>query len=181
MSARRIASRQRVRWLGVAAGVMAVAATGLWAAQAAESAALAERLAMLMTDANLEAVAGRNADEPDRFVAALVFPGQLLAVSARYEVPMYMENKLSSGAFRDVYIDLNAASIPNTKVLVTDVGADGLSEEGGDVYDDGARRIRFDGEWDDQGLSEEEYMAAFAEAEAVYTNMLQALIEQAQG
>ena len=102
-------------------------------------------------------------------------------VSARYEAPVYVVEKIGAQQYRDVYIDLNAASIANTKILVTDVGADGLAADGTvDVYDDGTRVLRFDGNPGGQGLSQDAYDEAFAEADQEYARMLGALLEQAR-
>jgi len=88
-------------------------------------------------------------------------------VSARYEVPMYVEEKILSGDYREVYLDLNGASIPDTKVLITDVGADGLMSglEATDMVDTGSGPVLFDGDTD---------------AEAQYVRMLNALILEAR-
>ena len=136
-------------------------------ALAQESAGLATELAELLSAAGLEAIAAKDTEGTDRFVAALAFPGQLLVVSARYEVPMYVEAKIVRAQYREVYIDLNAASIAETKVLITDVGADGLSAEGDavDMLDTGSGPSKFDGD---------------PAADAQYSRMLRALIAQAR-
>ena len=136
-------------------------------ALAQESAGLATELAELLSAAGLEAIAAKDTEGTDRFVAALAFPGQLLVVSARYEVPMYVEAKIVRAQYREVYIDLNAASIAETKVLITDVGADGLSAEGDavDILDTGSGPSKFDGD---------------PAADAQYSRMLRALIAQAR-
>ena len=150
------------------------------AAQAPASAPLAAQLAELMSGAQLDAVAGRSGEGEDHYVAALAFPGQLLVVSARYEAPIYLEEKIENRQFRDVYIDLNAASIAGTKVLVTDAGADGLHAEDAavDMFDDGSSVLRLNGDWGGQNMSRDAYMQAVAEADEQYTRMLNALIEQ---
>ena len=102
---------------------------------------MAAELAELLTAAGLGAIAARDTADEDRFVAALSFPGSLLVVSARYEVPIYVEQKIADAEYREVYIDLNAASIPQTKVLITDTGADGLSS-GEDSARHGGHRVR---------------------------------------
>ena len=169
----------RLRWFVAALLVLAyVLAAGPAGAQDSTSAALAAQLAELMTNAELDALAGTDSTGEDRFVAALVFPGQLLVVSARYEVPIYVEDKIANGEYREVYIDLNAASIGGTKVLVVDVGANGLRTTV-DLFDGGSGVVRFDGDWGAQGLQEAEYMKAFSEADQQYTRMLKALIAHA--
>lgn len=169
--------------LVVAAVVTAVCWPWSAAAQDSKSAALAQELAQLMGSRKLDSVAAKGASGEDRFVAALFFPGQLLVVSARYEVPMYVEQKIAKQQYRDVYIDLNAASIAGSKVLVTDGGANGLMAQrlegqAFDIWDTGARVLRFDGNWDAQKMSEQEYMKTFADSDAQYAIMLQALLRR---
>jgi len=149
----------------VALAVFAVA--GQARAQESESAPLAAELAELLSAAELGAIAARDTADEDRFVAALSFPGSLLVVSARYEVPLYVEQKIADGEYREVYIDLNAASIPQTKVLITDTGADGLSsgDDSADMVDTGSGPARYDGD---------------ADADAQYARMLRALIAEAR-
>ena len=147
--------------------LVAVVAVGQTQAQESESAPLAIELAELLSAAQMGAIAAKDAADDDRFVAALAFPGSLLVVSARYEVPLYVERKIADGEYREVYIDLNAASIPQTKVLITDTGADGLSggDDSTDMVDTGSGPARFDGDPD---------------ADALYARMLRALIAEAR-
>ena len=148
-------------------------------AQEPASAALAEELAGLMTNAQLDALAARDTIDEDRFVAALHFPGQLLVVSARYEVPVAVERKIAGGEHREVYIDLNAASIAGTKILITDSGANGLrgEDETVDMFDNAGEVLRLDGDGSGGALSDDEYRTAVADAERQYARMLQALID----
>ena len=146
------------------------------------SAPLASELAEILSSRQLDAVAARytEGNETDRFVAALAFPGQLLVVSARYAVPVYVVQKIDGGLYRDVYIDLNSASIADTKVLITDSGADGLiaRSETIDLYDSGTDVVRFDGDRSGRELSQDDYNEAFSEADAEYSRLLKALIAQ---
>jgi hypothetical protein len=163
--------------------MVAVCSAGRAVAQESTSGPLAQELARLMGGRKLDSVAAKGSSEKDRFVAALFFPGQLLVVSARYEVPLYVEQKISKRQYRDVYIDLNDASIAGSKLLVTDGGANGLTasrQEGQafDVWDTGTKVVRFDGNWDAQKMSEDEYKKTFAESDAQYSGMLQALLGQ---
>lgn len=143
------------------------------AAQESASASLAAELSELMTTSELEALASKATGDDGRYVAALAFPGQLLVVSARYEVPLYLDEKIVNRQFRDVYIDLNTASIQGTKILVTDVGANGLlaDDPGVDIFDDGAGALRLDGVGSGTG-----YASAVADADEQYAEMLRALI-----
>ena len=162
--------RIRIRVHGIV--TLLAVLTGLFGASsgyAQQSPVLAGELVQLLNGAQLDAIAAKDSEGTDRFVAALAFPGQLIVVSARYEVPMYVEEKISSGDYREVYLDLNGAAIPDTKVLITDVGADGLMSGGDatsvDMVDTGSGPVLFDGQ---------------ADAEAQYVRMLNALISEAR-
>ena len=158
--------RMRVQGIVTLVGVLVVLLNSS-NGYAQQSAALAEELAQLLNGAQLDAIAAKDSEGTDRYVAALAFPGQLIVVSARYEVPMYVEAKISNGEYREVYLDLNGASIPDTKVLITDVGADGLmsGDETADMVDTGSGPALFDGD---------------ADAEMQYVRMLNALISEAR-
>lgn len=130
---------------------------------------LAAQLASALEGANLDSIAVKAAEGEDRYVAALRFPTMLLVVSARYEVPMYVDEKLAAGSHRDVYMDLNTASIPGTKVLITDTGANGLRVgEAGDSADVEGTMLRYDA-----GSPQHD------EANVTYVGMLQALLSAA--
>ena len=160
-------SSEILKRVAVVVALAAVVVAGQVQAQESESAPLATELAELLTAAGLGAIAARDTADEDRFVAALSFPGSLLVVSARYEVPIYVEQKIADAEYREVYIDLNAASIPQTKVLITDTGADGLSsdEDSADMVDTGSGPARYDGD---------------ADADAQYARMLRALLAEAR-
>jgi hypothetical protein len=150
-------------------------------AQESKSVALAKELTTLLTEQKLDSMAARHPAAPDQFVAALYFPGQLLVVWARTAAPPVLNEKIARNEFRDVYIDLNAASIVESKVLITDLGADGLrpkreANQPFDTQDAHNRGIRFDGNWREDKMSEQEYMKIFSEADAGYVAALEALI-----
>lgn len=152
-------------------------------AQESKSAAGARELAQLLQARKLDSIAARHPGGPDQFVAALHFPGQLLVVWARYSAPALIAEKIAKGEFREVYIDLNSASLPESKVLVTDLGADGLKakrveNEPFDQQDAGGKGIRFDGNWREDKMSEQDYMKIFTEADAAYAQAIAALIAQ---
>lgn len=151
-------------------------------AQDAKSPTLAKQLAAALDAAKLDSVAAKDPDQPDRYVAALYFPGsQLLVVSARYAAPALLNDRLAQKDFREVYLDLNSASIAGTKVFVEDRGADGLKAtraEGQvfDTYEGDGKRTAFDGDWKGQKLSEDGYLKAFSAADDQYSRTLAALI-----
>lgn len=160
-----------------------VVGSGTAFAQTSKSAPLAQELAKLLEAAKLDSIAAQGS-EPDRFFAALYFPGQLLVVSAKYLVPALLVEKLQQKSYRDIYMDLQGASIPDTKLFVQDIGADGLKAKGDSVpdsYERGTTRRAFDGEWRKQKIaSEAEYLKDYAAADGEYAEILTALIGKAK-
>jgi hypothetical protein len=155
-------------------------------AQDSTSAALAAELTALLDKNKLDAIAAKDPSAPDLYVAALYFQGsQLLVASARYSAPSILNEKLAKKDYREVYTDLNSASVPGSLVLVMDMGANGLQpkreETRVDTCDMGSKSLLFDGDWKRmQMASEADYSKAFADADARYAKMLAALIAQAK-
>ena len=150
------------------------------AAQESRSSQLATELAMLLDAGKLDSIAAKV--EGDEYVGALYFSGsQILVVKARYSVPERMDVKVADRNFRDVYIDLNSASVPDSKILVADASVNGLQARRGnnqpyDTVDMGGKSYAFDGDWDKADLSEQEYTDAFEMSDAEYTRMLEVLV-----
>jgi len=173
--------------LSIAAAVCLPAAVLLDAFQTAKSAAVAKDLAQALDAAKLDAIAAADPAEPGTFVAALYFQGsQILVVSAKYSAPALLTDKIAKQNYRDVYIDLNSASVAGTKVFVMDTNVDGLvakpeDGQGADQWEQGKTQLTFDGQWKKAKMSEEEYMKVFATADERYTHILQLLKTQAKG
>jgi hypothetical protein len=154
------------------------------AAQEPKSAAPAKELAQLLAAKKLDSIAARNPDNLDEFIGALAFPGQLMVVWARTTAPAVVNEKLMRKDYKEVYIDLNSASVVESRHFVTDLGPDGLrhrpeQKQGpADSHDRGAKSMRFDGNWREDKMSEADYMKAHAEADAAYAKAVQALIEE---
>ena len=170
--------RQAVRW-AVAAAMAATVLTATTArAQDGASAAGASELAKVLSDKKLDAIAARDPSAPDAFVAALHFPGQLLVMSARYSAPALLNERLARREYRDLYIELNAASLVESRIFVTDIGADGLKAKRA-KRDDPVRRaadaagkpFNFDGSWREDKISEADYMKTFSEADSHYAKV----------
>ena len=164
-----------------AAAFVLFAAPTLAVAQESRSSQLAIELAKMLDALKLDAVAAKI--EGDQYVGALYFPGsQLLVVKARYIVPERMDAQLQGKNYRDVYIDLNSASIKDTKVLIADLGANGLQpgrrNQPYDTVDSGGKSFAFDGDWGKAKISEQEYAKTFQTSDAEYTRMLEALVAQ---
>ncbi|MCL4847134.1 MAG: hypothetical protein KJ066_11400 [Acidobacteria bacterium] len=172
--------------LGLAAFVTLVVASSSARAQESKTAPLVKELVQLLDQKSLDSAAAKVPGTDDEFVAVLYFPEmQLLATMARYSAPTLLVEKLVNRDYREVYIDLNSASIQGSKVFVEDLRSDGLSprrrgsDDPFDIYDraDGSR-VLFNGDWKAQNLSERQYQDAFAEAEQNYTKILTVLIAQ---
>ncbi|MEW5980802.1 MAG: hypothetical protein AB1806_00360 [Acidobacteriota bacterium] len=151
------------------------------------SAALVKELTGLMETAKMTTVAAKDPGGTDRYTAAMFFPGsQLLVVTAKYEPAVLLDDKLAKKEYQDIYIDLNSAAVPNTRVFFEDLGADGLKpdrEEGKamDSVEMGGKRTIFDDEWrKDQKISEADWAKTFGDAEKVYVRLLEALVAQAK-
>jgi hypothetical protein len=160
-----------------------VCATGV-AAQEPKSAAPAKELAQLLTSKKLESIAARMPDSREEFVGALTFPGQLMVVWAKTTAPSVVNEKLLKKDYREVYIDLNSASVLESRHFVTDLGPDGIrfkpeqKQGAADTHDLGAKSMRFDGNWREDKMSEADYTKAHAEADAAYARAVQALIDE---
>ncbi len=159
--------------------------TAAWA-QDAKSGPGARELAQLLAAKKLDAIAARDPGAPDGFVAALHFPGQLMVISAKYAAPALLNERLARREYRDVYIELNAASAVESRVFVTDIGADGLKvkpikrDDPIDVRDAAGKAFRFDGNWREDKMSEADYMKLYSEADALYTQAVALLLSEAK-
>jgi hypothetical protein len=152
-------------------------------AQESKSATLASELAKLLDSRKLDSIAAHGS-APDEYIGALYFPGsQLLVVGAKYSAPQRMQQLLDAKNYRDVYIDLNSASVPQTKVFISDLGANGLrfDREGSqpwDTVDVGGKSYSFDGDWGKAKISRDEYTKAYQSTDDQYTKMLEALVAE---
>lgn len=173
---------------GCVAGVVALwlvplATPAVARAEDAKSVSLAKQLAAALDAAKLDSIAAKDPSAPDVFISALYFPGQLLVVSAKYAVPALLNERIARKEYRDVYMDLNGAAVPASKIFIEDPGADGLKADHSenqpfDTFEASGKRIAFDADWKKQKLSKEEYLKQFAAADERYCQMLQALLSQ---
>jgi hypothetical protein len=180
------------RWLSlrpwitalVTALLAVIIVAGLSAApEESKSMPLAKELAVALDKAQLDSIAAPYPDDPNKFVAALYLPGmQLLVVSAKYSAPILLTERITKKEYRDVYVDLHAASIAGTKVFVQDQNADGLAPKAdgdspGDAWEEGNKTLSFEGDRKAK-MSEAEYQKAFADADERYARMLTVLLAQ---
>ena len=108
---------------------------------------------------------------------------QLLVVTGKYAAPPLLNEKIAKKDYRDVYIDLNSASVAGSKVFFMDLNADGLVAKPGenlgtDSIEQAGKTITFDGDWKKGKMSEAEYLKAFSDADAAYAHALELLIAQ---
>jgi hypothetical protein len=149
------------------------------------SAALAQQLGAALVEHRLEAIAVRDPEQADRFIAALFFPdSQLLVISARYASPSLLEEKIAHMNYRDVYLDLGTSHIADTSVFFQDMKADGLCndrDQTADILYEGSASTTFDGDWKKHGLSEQEYTQKLADADQRYSRLIELLLTQLRG
>ena len=166
-------------WIGVLA-IFAVAVT-LGAAEDSASGPSAAAVTKLLNQQKLDAIAAQDSEQPDRFVAALYYPGaQLLAVSAAHPNPEVARERIANRQYRHVYMDLQGPATRDGRLFVIDLGANGLQDRrDGDAlditYHSGANQVSFDGDWNAQGMSREQYDQRFKADDERYAHMLAAL------
>jgi hypothetical protein len=149
------------------------------------SAALAKQLGAALLEHELEAIAARDPEGADRFVAALFFPdSQLLVVSGKYPSPSLLDEKLVQKNYREVYLDLGTSQFANTSLFVQDMKADGLCDgrdQTADILYEGSTQTILDGDWKKHGLSEQAYAQRLAEVDDRYSRLLELLLMQLRG
>jgi hypothetical protein len=156
------------------------------AQEATKSATAARQLGEILDRLKLDSIAAPDPTDPTTFVAALYFPGaQLLVVSAKYSAPSLLVEKVAKKDYRDVYIDLNAASIASSKIFVMDHECNGLvpkpsDSQAPDTWEVGTTITAFDGDWRRAKITEEAYLKSFAEADEKYARILTLLAEHAK-
>ncbi len=175
------------RWISYLALVLLVVAVTSTVASAQEpkSVALAKQLTAALDAAKLDAIAAKDGADPEAFVAALYFPGsQLLVVAAKYTPAVLLKDKLDKKDYREIYIDLNSAAVAGSRMMIEDMGADGLTADHpeGKAFDSietGGKRTVLDEDWrKTQKVSPEDFAKAYAGGEALYERLLTALIAQ---
>jgi hypothetical protein len=147
---------------------------------------LAALLADKASGAGPRFIAAEDPADATRFVAAMLLPDlQLLLVSAGYTAPVLLRERVLTKKYQDAYQDLQAASVPEGKVVIEDLLANGLAVKPAkgqtpDAATIAGRTVTFDGLWRKAKLSEADYASAFAAAEQQYARLLGLLIAQAK-
>ena len=149
------------------------------------STALARELVQTLSSQQLEAVAAQDPEDPERFIAALFAPGQLLVVAKRHASPAAIQARLTQRQYRDVYLDLQASPATDGGWFLQDMQADGLCagrEQVADIlYAGSSAPAVFDGDWKTRGSSEKEYQQQLTAADQRYTHLLEVLLRELQG
>ncbi len=169
------------RRLAGAMAALALGATPLIAADTAPSTSLASQLAGVMGERKLQAIAAQDPSDPERYVAALFFPGvQLLVVAGKPTAPDALRADLDAAQYANVYSALHGAVVPDSKLFVQDLNADGLRAHEKDavdiVYDRVVNQLIFDGAPRKRRLTDEQYDTQFSSADAQYSRLLAVLI-----
>jgi hypothetical protein len=144
---------------------------------------LVKELTDLLTAQKLDAVAARL--DSDTFAAALYIPGsELVAISAKYNAPAFLNEKILGRKYQDAYADLSTTTATDSKMLIEDIKADGIRAQPGkgeasDIVTRGASApFQLDGKWKDRKIAQDDYTKTFQDAETSYRKILEALIAQ---
>jgi hypothetical protein len=168
------------RLRGIALAASLVLAPTMAAAQDSKSATSVTELVKMLDSMKLDSFAVKGS-VPNEYVGALYFPGsQLLVVSAKFDTPWRADSLLDQKNYRDVYIELNSASLPQSKLFVSDLGANGLRfKKDGNTYDTvdvGGKTFNFDGDWKKAKITEDDYSKTYSSSDEHYVQMIQMLI-----
>jgi hypothetical protein len=167
------------RGLAIAAIASLAVAVPARAGQESKSGPLAKELVQLMTAGKIDSIAAPDPVAKDAFVAALFFDGApLLVVAGKYAAPQMMTERIAKKDYREVYMDLQAASTAGSKVFVQDQNSDGLTMKAdgpGDSLERNAKTMAFEGEKKAK-MSEAEYLKTYTEADAEYARILSLLV-----
>jgi hypothetical protein len=167
------------RLSGIALAAILLAPLGA-SAQDSRSATPVVELVKMLDTMKLDSYAVKGSS-PNEYVGALYFPGtQLLVVSAKFDTPLRADSLIEMKSYRDLYIELNSASVPNSKVFVSDLSANGLkAKKDGNLYDTadvGGKTYNFDGDWKKAKITEDDYTKAYSTTDEQYMQMIQALL-----
>ena len=167
--------------LGLIVGVGSAASLLAQAAPPAASVAAAKEVVGLMTKANKDCVVMEHASVFGGYVAALHIPGaKLTVVTARFKDTTAMAYKLYQKDCMGAYADLSAAIDAMDRVVVDDIGADGLvampkKDVPRDAITRDGKTTKFDG---DKNVLKQakvvlaDFTKSFSEADETYTQLL---------
>src|SRR4029453_3000703 len=104
---------------------------------------------------------------------------------AKYSAPELLREKLLTGKYQEIYVDLTSASERTSRISIEDLRANGLArvrqkEPPFDVYETGGKRVVFDYDWRKQKLTQEDYLKALDSADELYSRVLNLLLNEAK-
>ena len=151
---------------------------------ALESPELVKQLVTAMSGKKLNAIAVRDPETPDKYVAATLFPGvQLLVISAAANPPAYIDAEMRSGRHDSVYAALHQGPAAS-KLFIQDMGADGIHALDGGltdiVWERETTQHVLNGDHKAAGKSEQEYAKLVQDLDARYARLLKLLAAAAQ-
>ena len=176
----------RTRRCVTAAALVLSLGTVCLAIQGTKSPGAAKQLTQALDAAKLDVIAAADPSEPGAFVAALYMQGaQMLVVSAKYAAPALLTAKLKTKEYRDIYMDLSAASVAGSKIFIIDSDCNGLApkpagDDAADTWEAGTQQVIFNGEWGKAKMTEEAYGKLFSDADERYAKILALLTAQAK-
>src|SRR5258705_12389943 len=106
------------RLRGLALAAVLVLAPAVATAQDSKSATSVIELVKMLDSMKLDSFAVKGGS-PNEYIGALYFPGsQLLVVIAKFDTPWRADSLLVQKNYRDCYIDMTSASLPESKTFV---------------------------------------------------------------
>jgi hypothetical protein len=153
-------------------------------AQAPQSPAVAKEVADLMVKAKVECVVAEHRSVFGGYVAGLLIPGaKLTVVTARFADTTAMAYKVYHKQCMEAYADLSAAIDALDRVVVDDIGADGLvampkKDMPLDGFTKAGKTTKFNGDpkvLKQQKTAPADFDKSFAEADTAYAELLRLL------
>jgi hypothetical protein len=174
-------SRHRARRACQTVAAMLVVSAGVVEAQPSTSAPVARELSQAMTSRQLTTFATADPQRPDEYVAVMFFPDvQLLVVAGRPLDPAGAKWQAEGKDHAGLYATLQQAVVPESKMFVQDLKADGLAARAKDtvdiVYDKVVNQLIFDGDPGKRRLSDAKYVEQFNAEDARYRRLLEVLL-----
>jgi hypothetical protein len=157
---------------------------GTMACGAGQTGELAERLVAALERRGELAMAAHDPSDPRRVVAAMRLGRSQLTVVAGIPDDPTLAGSLRERRYADVYRALTRSPLPNEGFVLHDLNGLGLRAQrnAGEAFDmfhpSGGVQVAFDGDWQVQHLTEEEYCSAFRRADARYMEVLTVLLSE---
>ena len=180
----------RIVAAGVAAALIGAIGTIPVAARQTQSPALAKELVAELTKKKQDCILAKDPEVPGQYIAALHVSGlQLLVVSAKFADPAGMEFRMFSSDCMGGYADLNAAVTATDRIIINDLGADGLNgypkkEAPRDGINRSGKEVKLDGSNNAlkaAKITAMDFQKTFEEAETMYATYLRLLIARLKG